>query len=143
MPTRLIPWTVEIKELATQLRVGAHAHESRLVPVSVDIVVRAITPAVPRTIEDCMNYQPICQWMLIDWPALPHAPSLETRLRELMRFVFDFDERIEWVDITLQRPGATAASHGLSVRRAESRQDFALHAGDPRRSTTSALYAAM
>ena len=111
----LIPWTIEIKQLATQLRVGADPQQPQA--VSVDITIRALTPAFPQVIEDCMNYQPICAWVLRDWQARPHTPLMTTRVRELMTFIFDFDERIEAVDVSV-------AAGGVVVHRWESRPDF-------------------
>lgn len=116
MNTQMTPWTIEIKALATQLRFGAF--DARPQPVSVDIAIGALTPAWPQMIEDCMNYQPVCRWLLEDWPGRPYTPRLETRLRELLQFIFDFDQRITWADVSL------SAGETVLSRRA-SRQDFA------------------
>lgn len=92
MDNQLIPWTIEIKDLATRLRTEEGGWQS----VRIDLSIRARTPAVPQSIEECLDYQPICRWMLDEWPQRPPAP-LEARLLELARFIFGYDARAERV----------------------------------------------
>ena len=119
MDTDLIAWTIEIRELKTGLRFGAP--EDGLQPVSVDIGIRAQTPARPQGIGDCVNYQPICEWVLDEWPRKAHTALLDGRARELMAFIFAFDARIESVELTLSAGGA--ALHRTQTRRGVARPD--------------------
>ena len=124
MDTRAITWTVEIVDIITQLRVGIWEHEQAPQPVCISLSMRATAPAFPRTIEDCLNYQPICCWITDEWPRQAHTPLLETRVRELMSFVFDYDKRIEWVDLAMSKPAAIAAAAGVGIRMTLSRTDY-------------------
>lgn len=123
MNRRVITWTIEIAAIETQLRVGIWDHEREYQPIRVSLSIRAIAPAFPETIEDCLNYQPICHWITDEWPRQPHTPLLETRLRELMEFVFDFDARVEWVDIAISKPAAIPAACSVGLKMAISRAD--------------------
>jgi FolB domain-containing protein len=124
MNTRVVPWTIEIADIKTQLRVGIWEHERELQPIRISLSIRAMTPSCPRSIEDCLNYEPICQWISNTWPAQPHTPLLETKMRELLTFVFGFDARIEWVDIAISKPEAIRAALGVGIRMAISRDDY-------------------
>lgn len=124
MNTRVIPWTIEIAEIETRLRVGIWEHELAPQPIRINLTVRAIAAALPESIEDCVNYEPICRWIIDEWPQQPHTGLLETRLRELMAFVFGFDHRIEWVDAAIAKPQAISGVRGVGLRMALSRDDF-------------------
>lgn len=124
MKTRVIPWTIEVADIETQLRVGIWEHEREFQPIRISLTMRAIAPVLPNTIEDCLDYEPICRWITDAWPAQPHTQLLETKLRELMSFVFDFDSRIEWVDIAISKPKAILAARGVGIRMAISRSDY-------------------
>jgi 7,8-dihydroneopterin aldolase/epimerase/oxygenase len=129
MSTRVIPWTIEISNLATKLRVGIWDHEREFQPICIDLSIRAITSAFPQSIEDCLDYQPICHWITDEWPKQAHTPLLETKLCELMHFVFAFDARIEWIDAAISKPNAIAEARGVGVRMAIARGDHELTFG--------------
>jgi dihydroneopterin aldolase len=106
MDNQLIPWIIEIKDLATRLR----TEEGGWQAVRIDLSIRALTPAVPQSIEECLNYQPICHWMLDEWPRRPQAP-LEARLLELARFIFGYDARVERIDAAAGNAGIVLSRH--------------------------------
>jgi 7,8-dihydroneopterin aldolase/epimerase/oxygenase len=124
MNTRVIPWTIELADIDTQLRVGIWQHELAPQPIRVNLTVRAIACATPASIEACVNYEPICRWIIDDWPQAPHTPLLETRLHELLSFVFDSDDRIEWIDAAIAKPQAIRGVRGVGLRMALTREDF-------------------
>lgn len=124
MDTRVISWTIEIADINTQLRVGIWDHELEFQPIRINLSLRAIAPVFPYTIEDCLNYHPICRWITDEWPKQPHTPLLETRMRELVSFVFDFDSRVDWVDLAISKPTAIPAAYGVGIRVALSRADY-------------------
>lgn len=124
MQIQVMPWTIEIVDIETQLRVGIWEHERELQPIRINISLRALAAACPKTIEDCLDYEPICHWIIDSWPTQPHTPLLETRLRELISFVFEFDERIEWADVAISKPAALSQVQGVGVRMALSRAEY-------------------
>jgi 7,8-dihydroneopterin aldolase/epimerase/oxygenase len=124
MNTRVIPWTIEIADIDTQLRVGIWEHELAPQPIRINLTVRAIACALPESIDACVNYEPICRWIIDDWPRQPHTPLLETRLHELLSFVFAIDDRIEWIDASISKPAAIRGVRGVGLRMALSREDF-------------------
>ncbi len=124
MNPRVIPWTIEIADIETQLRVGIWEHERVLQPIRISMTIRALAATIPQSIEDCLNYEPICRWIVETWPAQPHTELLETKLRELMDFVFNYDARIEWVDLAIAKPQAIAAARGVGLRMALERGEY-------------------
>lgn len=106
MNNELILWTIEINDLATRLR----TEEGGRQPVHIDLSIRALAPAVPQSIEECLNYQPICRWMLDEWPQRPPAP-LEAHLLELARFIFGYDSRAERIVAAAGKAGIVLSRH--------------------------------
>jgi dihydroneopterin aldolase len=56
MNARIVPWTIEIADIETQLRVGIWEHERVLQPIRISLSMRAIAPIIPQTIENYLNY---------------------------------------------------------------------------------------
>jgi len=98
MVTQSIPWTIEVRALATELRA---AGRWRRQAVTVDITIHALAPARPQTIEDCIDYQPICEHVLGAWSDAASAAQPELALRDLIGFILDYDGRIGQVDAAL------------------------------------------
>ena len=135
MENQLVRWTIEINDLATQLRVGILDSERDFQPIRVRVSIRALTPAFPQSIDDCLDYQPICRWIVDEWPKQPHTPLLETKVLELVRFVLACDARVEWVDVTLSKAGAVAGAGSVEITMARSRQEHEADAMHRPRST--------
>ena len=117
-------WTVTIDNLETQLRVGIWDHEREHQPVRVTMSLGPAEGGPEAREPGCVNCQPIRQWITNEWPQHAHTPLLETRLRELMAFVFAFDARIGWLDAALSKPQACPEAAGVGVRLALSRREF-------------------
>jgi len=124
MSPRVIPWTIEITDIETQLRVGIWEHERVPQPIRISMSILAHADAIPQSIADCLDYEPICRWIVDTWPAQPHTGLLETRLRELMDFVFNYDARIERVELAIAKPQAFAAARGVGLRVALERSEY-------------------
>ncbi len=97
-----IPWTIEVRALATALRAGAGWRRQA---VTVDITIHALAPARPQTIEDCIDYQPICEHVLGAWSETASAAQPEAALRDLVAFILENDARIGHVDAGLTTGG--------------------------------------
>ncbi len=119
-----IPWTIEIDDLHTHSRVGIWEHEQALQPLRIDLSIRAVSSAFPQSIDDCLNYERVCRWLLDDWPHQPHTSLLETRVRELMDFVFGFDARVEWASVAIFKTKAIAQVRAVGVRVMMSRSEY-------------------
>ena len=123
MDNKIITWTIEIEDIETSSRVGIWEHEREPQPIRICISMQAIAPAFPRNIEDCLNYEPICRWLTDEWPTQSHTPLLETRVRELVDFLFYFDTRIERVNVRILKLKAIPQARGVGVRVAMTRND--------------------
>ena len=94
-------WTVRVQSLQTQLRVGIYAHEREPQPILVSLRISGLAETSPSALAQCFDYEPICRWVLDEWPLSAHTPLLETRLNELADQVFDADKRVMdvWVGL--------------------------------------------
>lgn len=117
-------WTVRIERLATQLPVGIYDHEKDPQPVWVSLTATGEARAAPGCLGECFNYEPLCRWLTQDWPASPHTPLLETRVNQVIEFVFATDPRVRhvWVGLYKQRVSQQALAVGME--RASSRAEF-------------------
>lgn len=124
MDNQNLLWDIEVESICTTLRVGIWPHEVNPQPIKVDLVLRGRTPANPMSIKDCIDYQPICEWITNIWSATPHIPLLETRMVELIRFIFSSDARIEWVNVRVAKEHAISHAKSTGIRVALSRYEY-------------------
>lgn len=117
-------WTVRIERLETQLPVGIYAHEQASQPVWVSLTATGEASAIPSSLDECFDYEPLCCWLTQIWPTTPHTPLLETRVNQVIAFVFDSDPRVSnvWVGLYKQRVSQQALAVGME--RASSRTEF-------------------
>lgn len=127
-------WTIKVERLEIQLPVGIHADEVEPQPVWVSLTATGTAPASPRSLGQCFDYEPLCHWLLHVWPCTPHTPLLETRINQLLAFVFGLDERVQtvWVGLYKQRMSRNAVVVGIE------RQATRLEIEAQQRSATSA-----
>lgn len=117
-------WTVRIERLETHLPVGIYAHEQDAQPVWVSLTATGEASAMPGSLDECFDYEPLCLWLTQVWPTTPHTPLLETRVNQVMAFVFASDPRVRnvWVGLYKQRVSQQALAVGME--RAASRAEF-------------------
>lgn len=117
-------WTVRIERLATQLPVGIYDHEQDAQPVWVSLTATGEASAAPGSLGECFDYEPLCRWLTQEWPASPHTPLLETRVNQVIEFLFAADPRVQqvWVGLYKQRVSQQALAVGME--RASSRAEF-------------------
>ena len=124
-------WTVRVHKLATQLRVGIYPHEFQHQPIIVSMTLRGLYNPVPATIDQCLDYEPICRWITNEWPQSDHTPLLETRANELLIKVFGIDKRIQNVWIGLYKTEAIEQAARVGLEREMSRRQFETQAWHP------------
>ena len=114
-------WTVRIDRLETQLKVGIYEHEKVFQPILVSLKASGRADASPNHIEQCIDYEPICAWIQNEWPNSNHTPLLETRMNELLSYVFSVNSRITWVWAGLYKPNAIKGARFVGLERSASR----------------------
>lgn len=117
-------WSVRIERLRTQLRVGIHDHELGPQPVWVTLRLRGVAAATPSALDECMDYAPLCRWITEHWPRTPHTPLLETRINELLAYVFDLDARVHEVQAGIAKQRVSRHAVSVGVERSVTRQEF-------------------
>jgi len=117
-------WTVRIERLETRLPVGIYAHEQDAQPVWVSLTATGEASAMPGSLDQCFDYEPLCRWLTQEWPVSPHTPLLETRVNQVIEFVFAADPRVRhvWVGLYKQRVSQQALAVGME--RASTRAEF-------------------
>lgn len=117
-------WTLRIERLQTQLQVGIYEHE--LPPQAIWVSLRATgdAEANPESIEQCLDYEPLCHWLTQIWPHSPHTPLLETRVNEVIAHVFAADARIHHVWVGLYKQAVSEHARAVGIERACTRQAF-------------------
>ena len=117
-------WSVRIERLLTQLRVGVYDDELLPQPVWVTLRLRGVAAAAPASLGECIDYEPLCLWITDEWPRAPHTPLLETRVNELAAFAFDFDSRVQEVQVGLAKQRLGGAPAAIGIERSVSRHEF-------------------
>lgn len=106
------------------LPVGIYAHELDPQPVWVSLTASGVASASPRSLDQCFDYEPLCHWLTEVWPRTPHTPLLETRVNQLLGFVFGQDERLENVWVGLYKQGMSRQAVAVGIERCSTRVEF-------------------
>lgn len=117
-------WTVRIERLATELPVGIYDNEREPQPVWVSLTATGEANAVPGTLDECFDYEPLCNWLTQEWPKSPHTPLLETRVNQVIGFVFAADARIHQVWVGLYKQRVSHQAHAVGMERSSTRAEF-------------------
>lgn len=117
-------WTVKIERLETHLQVGIYAHERDAQPVWVSLTATGEASATPTALDDCFDYEPLCRWLTQEWPASPHTPLLETRVNQVIGFVFAADARVRHVWVGLYKQRVSEQALAVGIERACTRAEF-------------------
>lgn len=111
-------WTLRIERLATRLAVGDDERQ----PVQVSVTLHGLADAEPREGADRIDLDAVCRWITGAWPRSAPEPLLETRVNELIAFVFGFDRRVQEARVAVCRTGEGGAAVG--VERSTTRSQF-------------------
>ena len=117
-------WTVKVERLEIQLSVGIHAEELDPQPVWVSLGASGTAPASPNTLAQCFDYEPLCRWLLHEWPKSPHTPLLETRIDQLLAFAFGLDARLHTVSVGLYKQRMSLGAVAVGIERQATRLEF-------------------
>lgn len=117
-------WNVRIEALRLKMRVGLHAREKRLQPVQLTLKISTMSATSPGSIDHCVDYDPLVQWLTEALPAMPHTELLETRVNEIARFVFSRDKRILGLWIGLYKEKAFPDLPLIGVEREMTRRQY-------------------
>ena len=117
--------TISIHQLKTSSKVGIWEHEKKSTqPILVSIQIEGIASTFPSDITECIDYEPICNWLTKDFPKLPHTGLLETRLFQILKYIFNCDSRIDSVHIDLSKTSAFANLQSVGISKNLDRTSF-------------------
>lgn len=117
-------WTVRIEDVKTQLSLGPDRDSATMEPVNVSLVVHGLAPDAPGCAEECLDLEPVFQWITDTWPRSAPTPFLESRVNELLAQIFESDRRVQdaWVGVYRAPSGGLVRRAG--VERQASRLQF-------------------
>lgn len=98
---------VGLREVVVEMHIGIADWErqpdcKQRVVVNVDMY-RVLPDTPARSIDDCINYDPIHEHITREWPNRPHTDLLETLAEELVALCLD-DSKVAAVRVELQKP---------------------------------------
>jgi dihydroneopterin aldolase len=117
-------WRINIKNVATTIRVGIHPHEQEPQRVFVNGSVEGNFPVHPKSIADCFNYDHIYDLVVKEWPKRPHTPLLETLVAELLEHIFLLDSRVDFARASVCKPDIFPEAEAVGVEAEWTRADF-------------------
>lgn len=117
-------WTIKLERMEIRLPVGIYPDEVEPQTVWVSVAASGLASPSPQSIDQCFDYEPLCRWLTDVWPRTPHTPLLETRINQLLGFVYALDQRLEtvWVGLYKQRMSRHAVAVG--IERGTTRGEF-------------------
>lgn len=117
-------WSVRIHRLETFLRVGTGDEEQYPQPVIASLRISGLAETQPANLGQCFDYQPICRWMVEEWPQMPHTELLETRFNELIEHIFSKDKRVMNVWLGLYKSRAVRNADLVGLERDVTRRQY-------------------
>lgn len=98
---------VALRDIEIKMRVGiAEIERKQLAPQRVIVNVEMFAPKDAHTstrIEDCINYHPVHEYVVNEWPNRPHTDLLETLAEELVNVCFE-NKMVAAVRVSIQKP---------------------------------------
>ena len=96
-----------LREVVVEMHIGIADWERRpeckqRVVVNVDMY-RVLPETPARSIDDCINYDPIHEHIVREWPNRPHTDLLETLADELLALCLA-DPKVAAVRVELEKP---------------------------------------
>ncbi len=117
-------WTIKIERMEIHLPVGIYDSELKPQPMWVSVTASGLASAEPHSLEQCLDYEPLCHWLAYVWPGTPHTPLLETRVNQVIGHVFALDTRVQSVWIGLYKQNMSRQSLAVGIERSSTRAEF-------------------
>jgi len=117
-------WRFNIRNLETRMRIGCDPKEHEPQRILVNVVMEGEYSAAPQSLEQCINYDLVYRLVTQEWPALPHTILLETRIRELLEYIFRADERISYAKVSLDKPDIFPEIESIGIEAEWTRADY-------------------
>ncbi|MFM0327208.1 dihydroneopterin aldolase [Caballeronia glebae] len=119
-----VEWEVLIDQLRAQTRVGIHSHERASQPVVIDAVLHCRSHALPRHIDDCLDYDAFCQMLCAYLDEQEHTDLVERLAADLLTLAFERFAMLEEAVLALYKPHAVRSAERVGVRLRWSRGDY-------------------
>jgi len=121
-------WSIRIDELPTRLAFGDEADAVQ--PVLVSLLIEGLAPDEPGRREDCFDAAPVCDWITGSWTKSAATPLIETRVNQLLLFLFAHDRRVQSAWVALVRLSVPPHAARIAVERSASRSQFQMRLRD-------------
>ncbi len=122
-------WRFNIKKLETRMRVGCNPKEREPQRIYVNAIMEGEYVLEPQSLDECINYDIIHHLVTREWPKLPHTILLETRINELLEYIFRTDDRITYAKVSLEKPDIFPEMESVGIEAEWTREDFIRYQG--------------
>ncbi len=117
-------WTIRVESLKTRVRVGIRPEEHKLQPVVVSLRICGLADSSPSILDECLDYEPVCNWLLNDFSRSPHVNLIESRINEIAHYLFSYDKRVMDVWVGLYKEKSSLKSARIGLEREMSRRQY-------------------
>lgn len=117
-------WRVHVRNLEIMMRVGCAPEEREPQRVQVSVIIEGVYPVRPQRLDECINYDLVYQLVAKQWPNLPHTILLETRITELLEYIFRSDSRVQYAKVALLKPDIFPEVEAVGLEAEWTRADF-------------------
>lgn len=106
------------------MRVGCDPKERELQRIHVNVIMEGEYAVKPQSLDQCINYDIVYKLVTQEWPKLAHTTLLETRIVELLEYIFRKDDRITYAKVSLDKPDIFPEIESIGLEAEWTRKDF-------------------
>ena len=117
-------WRIYINSLEVVMRVGCAPHEREPQRIWLNVTIEGQYPVQPEVLEDCINYDLVYKFVTGTWPGLPHTILLETRMVELLEFIFASDAKVDYAKVAMLKPDIFKEVATIGLEAEWTREDY-------------------
>lgn len=106
------------------MRVGCDPREHEPQRIFVNVTIEGNYAAKPKHLSECINYDLVYHKIMKEWPSRPHTQLLETRIAELLEYIFRSDERVTRAKVSLSKPDVFPEVESIGLEAEWTREEF-------------------
>jgi len=117
-------WRVYLNKLEVVMRVGCAPHEREPQRIWLNVTIEGQYATRPAELADCINYDLVYKYVTRTWPGLSHTILLETRMVELLTFIFESDDKVDYARVCMLKPDIFKEVESIGLETEWTRADY-------------------
>ena len=117
-------WRINVRNLETNMRVGCDPKERDPQRIRINVMIEGEYDFKPDKLDQCINYDVVYKFVTQEWPKLPHTILLETRVNDLLEYIFRSDDRVAFVRASLEKPDIFHEVESVGIETEWTREDY-------------------